>query len=266
MNPSKVTPAQMDRQARDFDNWAICDTLCFALWVRTPHAFAKIRQWAGHRDEFVKRAAFALLASVALKDKTATDAQFLRCLPLIAKAARDERNFVKKGVNWALRGVGERSPALNKAAIALANKLAAAQRAGATLDRQGRAAPARERGHAAPAAETSQATANITTEASASSRYRGLAPDAGTARLARRVLPGACARRSAQGLGIIREEWAVIQTQRRCIESASRAARSARSNSQKSTRHIAGRASGARHTGAPPPGTATVGAGDAAWW
>ena len=123
----KVTPAQMDRQARAFDNWAICDTLCFALWVRTPHAFAKIRQWAGHRDEFVKRAAFALLASVALKDKVATDAQFLRCLPLIAKAARDERNFVKKGVNWALRGVGERSPALNKAAIALSRKLAAAE-------------------------------------------------------------------------------------------------------------------------------------------
>jgi 3-methyladenine DNA glycosylase AlkD len=125
--PDKVTPAQMDRQARAFDNWAVCDTLCFALWVRTPHAFAKIRQWADHRDEFVKRAAFALLASVALKDKAATDAQFLRCLPLVAKAARDERNFVKKGVNWALRGVGERSPALNQAAIALARKLAAAE-------------------------------------------------------------------------------------------------------------------------------------------
>jgi 3-methyladenine DNA glycosylase AlkD len=120
----KVTPARMDRQARDFDNWAICDTLCFALWVRSPHAFAKIRKWAGHRDEFVKRAAFALLASVALKDKESTDAAFLRCLPLIEKAADDERNFVKKGVNWALRGVGRRSAALNKASIALARKLA----------------------------------------------------------------------------------------------------------------------------------------------
>jgi 3-methyladenine DNA glycosylase AlkD len=120
----KVTPARMDRQARDFDNWAICDTLCFALWVRSPHAFAKIRKWAGHRDEFVKRAAFALLASVALRDKEATDAEFLRCLPLIEKAAGDERNFVKKGVNWALRGVGRRSAALNKASIALARKLA----------------------------------------------------------------------------------------------------------------------------------------------
>ena len=121
----KVTPAQMDRQARDFDNWAICDTLCFALWVRSPHAFAKIRKWAGHRDEFVKRAAFALLASAALKDKESTDAAFLRCLPLIEKAAGDERNFVKKGVNWALRGIGRRSAALNKKSIALAKKLAA---------------------------------------------------------------------------------------------------------------------------------------------
>jgi 3-methyladenine DNA glycosylase AlkD len=120
----KVTPARMDRQARDFDNWAICDTLCFALWVRSPHAFAKIRKWAGHRDEFVKRAAFALLASVALKDRRAADAEFLRCLPLIEKAAGDERNFVKKGVNWALRGVGRRSAALNQAAMVLAGKLA----------------------------------------------------------------------------------------------------------------------------------------------
>ena len=123
--PARVTPAQMDRQARDFDNWAICDTLCFALWVQTPHAFAKIRKWASHRDEFVKRAAFALLASVALKDREASDAQFLRCLPLIEKAAGDERNFVKKGVNWALRGIGSRNRALNRAAVRLARKLAA---------------------------------------------------------------------------------------------------------------------------------------------
>jgi 3-methyladenine DNA glycosylase AlkD len=123
--PRRVTAVQMDAWARDFDNWAVCDTLCFALWVRTPHAFAKIRQWATHRDEFVKRAAFALLASVALKDKESPDPPFLRCLKLIEKAARDERNFVKKGVNWALRGVGERNAALNAASVALARKLAA---------------------------------------------------------------------------------------------------------------------------------------------
>jgi len=123
--PARVTPAQMDAQARAFDNWAICDTLCFALWVQTPHAFAKVRRWATSRDEFVKRASFALLASVALKDEDARDRDFLRGLALIEKAASDERNFVKKAVNWALRGIGSRNPALHEAAVALAKKLAA---------------------------------------------------------------------------------------------------------------------------------------------
>ena len=125
--PERVTPAQMDAQACDFDNWAICDTLCFALWVRTPHAFAKIRKWASHRDEYVKRASFALLASMALRHKETGDADYLRCLPLIEKAASDERNFVKKAVSWALRGVGRRSVKLNKASLTLAKKLAAAK-------------------------------------------------------------------------------------------------------------------------------------------
>ena len=127
--PEHVTPAQMDAQARDFDNWAICDTLCFALWVRTPHAFAKIKKWATSRDEYVKRASFALLASMALKHKESTDADYLRSLPLMEKAASDERNFVKKAVSWALRGVGRRSIALNQKSIALAKKLAASEAA-----------------------------------------------------------------------------------------------------------------------------------------
>jgi 3-methyladenine DNA glycosylase AlkD len=126
-DPARVTAAQMDKQARDFDNWAICDTLCFALWVRTPHALAKIRKWATSREEYVKRASFALLASVALKNKDVAEKDLARCLPLIEKAASDDRNFVKKGVNWALRGVGERSLALNKAAVTLAKKLAASK-------------------------------------------------------------------------------------------------------------------------------------------
>jgi 3-methyladenine DNA glycosylase AlkD len=125
----RVTAARMDAQARAFDNWAICDTLCFALWVRSPHAFAKIGQWSDHRAEYVKRASFALLASMALKHKTSTDADYLRCLPLIENAADDERNFVKKGVSWALRGIGRRSVKLNKASIALAKKLAASENA-----------------------------------------------------------------------------------------------------------------------------------------
>ena len=86
-DPALVTPAQMDRWCRDFDSWAICDTACFHLFDRTPHAFRKVNQWAGRRDEFVKRAAFALLASIAGHDKTAADAKFESCLQLIEKAA-----------------------------------------------------------------------------------------------------------------------------------------------------------------------------------
>ncbi len=113
----------MDRWCRDFDNWAICDSLCFHLFDRTPHAFAKVAAWSNQRDEFVKRAAFALLASLALHDKTAGDEPFLASLPLIERAATDERNFVKKGVSWALRGVGRRNVALNAAAVELARRL-----------------------------------------------------------------------------------------------------------------------------------------------
>jgi len=123
--PERVTAAQMDRWARDFDNWAIVDTLCFHLFDRTPHAWSKIEQWSTRREEFVKRAAFALLASVALHDKTAADASFVRSLRLIERASDDERNFVKKGVSWALRAVGRRNPALKTAAVEMAHRLAA---------------------------------------------------------------------------------------------------------------------------------------------
>ena len=121
--PAKVTPVQMDRWCRDFDNWAICDTACFHLFDRTPHAFTKIAKWASHKDEFVKRAAFALLASVALHDKKAADEPFLDCMHLMEAAATDERNFVKKGVVWALRGVGGRNAVLFKVVSALCEKL-----------------------------------------------------------------------------------------------------------------------------------------------
>lgn len=121
--PSRVTPAQMDRWARDFDNWAVCDHACFHLFDRTPHAFSRIHKWATRKEEFVKRAAFALLASVALHDKTAPDAPFVKCLPLVEKAAADDRNFVKKGVSWALRGIGHRNAALKARANALARRL-----------------------------------------------------------------------------------------------------------------------------------------------
>jgi 3-methyladenine DNA glycosylase AlkD len=122
-DPAAVTPAQMDRWAREFDNWAICDTLCFHLFDKTPHAWQKIDQWARRKEEFVKRAAFALLASVALHDKRAPDAPFLRALPIIERAAGDDRNFVKKGVSWALRLIGRRNRALNAASITVARGL-----------------------------------------------------------------------------------------------------------------------------------------------
>lgn len=129
--PERVTPAQMDRWCRDFDNWGICDTLCFHLFDRTPHAWAKVEQWSDARGEFVKRAAFALLACLALHDKRADDAAFLRSLPLVERAAADDRNFVKKGVSWALRLIGRRNRALNAAAVALARRLSAATEPGA---------------------------------------------------------------------------------------------------------------------------------------
>ncbi len=123
--PKLVTPAQMDRWCRDFDNWAICDTACFHLFDKTPYAFKKVSQWSKRKDEFVKRAAFALLASLALHDKKSDDGLFADCLPLIERAATDDRNFVKKGVSWGLRGVGRRSPALKASALELAERLAA---------------------------------------------------------------------------------------------------------------------------------------------
>lgn len=122
--PDKVTASQMDRWCRDFDNWGICDTLCFNLFDRTPHAFRKIEQWSKKESEFVKRAAFALLACVAAHNKTASDEEFLPYLPLIERAAVDERNLVKKGVSWALRVVGRRSSRLNAESVALSQRLA----------------------------------------------------------------------------------------------------------------------------------------------
>lgn len=121
--PARVTPEQMDRWCRDFDNWGICDTLCFHLFDRTPHAWAKVKEWSNQKDEFVKRAAFALLASLAGHDKKAGDEPFLKSLPWIERAATDERNFVKKGVSWALRMIGRRNAALNAAAVAVARRL-----------------------------------------------------------------------------------------------------------------------------------------------
>lgn len=129
--PRQVTAAQMNRWCRDFDSWAICDSVCFHLFDRTPHAWRKVRQWAGQRGEFTRRAGFALLWSLAAHDRTAPDEAFLECLPLIERGADDERNVVKKAADMALRSVGKRNRPLNHAAIALARRLAESEPASA---------------------------------------------------------------------------------------------------------------------------------------
>jgi 3-methyladenine DNA glycosylase AlkD len=124
-DPLKLTRAQMDAWTRDFDNWGVCDTLCFKLYDRSPHAWSRVAAWAAKKDEFVRRSAFALLASLALHDKAAKDAAFVKALPLCEKAATDDRNFVKKGVSWALRSIGRRNAALRARTVALSTRLAA---------------------------------------------------------------------------------------------------------------------------------------------
>jgi 3-methyladenine DNA glycosylase AlkD len=129
--PARVTPAQMDRWCRDFDNWGICDTVCFHLFDRTPHAWRKVAQWHDRREEFVKRAAFALLWGLTVHDKHAADEPFAEGLLFVERAAGEERHFVKKSVNMALRAIGKRNPALNAAAVAVARRLADSTQAAA---------------------------------------------------------------------------------------------------------------------------------------
>lgn len=119
-DPARMTARDMDAWAKDFDSWDVVDQVCANLFDKTRHARAKIAAWADRREEFVKRAAFTLIACLAWHDKAAPDEEFIAWLPLIARAATDERNYVRKAVNWALRHIGKRSAALNRAAIAAA--------------------------------------------------------------------------------------------------------------------------------------------------
>jgi 3-methyladenine DNA glycosylase AlkD len=121
--PDKLTPALMNRWCRDFDNWGVVDTVCFKLFDRSPHAWKRIAPWTTLKGEFQKRAGFVLLACVAAHDKQAPEDKFIPYLDLIERGATDERNFVKKGVSWALRMIGLRGPVLRKAAKATAQKL-----------------------------------------------------------------------------------------------------------------------------------------------
>lgn len=124
-DPTHLTPTQMDRWCRQFDNWAVCDTLCLHLFDRSPHAWGRIDAWARKRGEFEKRAAFALLAGLAVHDRHTPDAPFLAGLAHVDAAAGDARNFVSKGVSWALRAIGHRNAALHAEAIDRATALAA---------------------------------------------------------------------------------------------------------------------------------------------
>jgi len=124
-DPAQVDEAQLERWAADFDSWDTCDQTCANLFDRADLARVKAVQWAVREEEFVKRAAFALMAALAVHDKRAPDEVFGRFLPVIAAAADDERNFVKKAVNWALRNIGKRNQTLNTAAVACSHEIAA---------------------------------------------------------------------------------------------------------------------------------------------
>jgi 3-methyladenine DNA glycosylase AlkD len=122
-DPDAISPETMDKWAQETNSWDICDACCGNLFDRTPHAWRKIKQWAPDEREFVRRAAFATLATIAVHDKKAPDNLFIAALPLIEKYAFDDRNFARKGINWALRNIGKRNPVLRKAAIACAERV-----------------------------------------------------------------------------------------------------------------------------------------------
>ena len=126
-DPERITATQMDRWCKDFDNWAFCDAMSFNLFDRTPHAWAKVDQWSTRRNEFEKRTAFALLWSLTVHDTSAGDELFEKGLVLIERNAGDERHFVKKATNMALRAIGKRNRALNSAAVIVARRLANSQ-------------------------------------------------------------------------------------------------------------------------------------------
>lgn len=121
--PTKVTEKQMEKWVADFDSWDVCDQVCMRLFDKTPFAYDKAEEWSGRKEEFVKRAGFALMASLAVHDKKADDDHFERFLRIIARESKDERNFVKKAVNWALRQVGKRNKRLNSKAIKAAEQI-----------------------------------------------------------------------------------------------------------------------------------------------
>ncbi len=121
--PEELTEKDMEAWVKDINSWDVCDQVCMNLFEKTPLARQKIIEWSDREEEFVKRAAFALIACLAWHDKQATDKEFIEFLPVIKRGVSDERNFVKKAVNWALRNIGKRNSRLNKAAIKTAKEI-----------------------------------------------------------------------------------------------------------------------------------------------
>jgi len=139
-DPAAVTEAQMDAWAAAFDSWDVCDQVTSNLFDKTPFAYDKVAEWSAAEDEWVKRAAFATAAALAVQDKKAADERFLPILKLIRREAGDGRNFVKKAVNWALRNIGKRNAALHAAAIDTAEAILADAEELAAADRRDTAA------------------------------------------------------------------------------------------------------------------------------
>ena len=121
--PEYVSGRQMDRWVKDLDSWDVCDQCCSNLFDKTAYAYRKAIEWSSRREEFVKRAGFALMAALAVHDKRAGGREFNRFLKIIERESDDERNFVKKSVNWALRQIGKRDVSLRRAAVATANRI-----------------------------------------------------------------------------------------------------------------------------------------------
>ena len=124
-DPAQATAAQLDAWAADFDSWDVCDQVCDNLFQHTAFAYPKAFEWSECSEEFVKRAGFVLMACLAFHDRAAPDVKLAQFFPVIVQASDDERNYVKKAVNWALRNLGKRSQALNAQAIAVAQEIQA---------------------------------------------------------------------------------------------------------------------------------------------
>jgi 3-methyladenine DNA glycosylase AlkD len=123
-DPAQVNRGQANRWVRDFDSWDLCDQVCGEVFAYTPFAIEKARRWTKQRSEFVKRAGFVLMARMAVRREDLPDKVFIDFLPIIRREATDDRNFVRKAVNWALRQIGKRNPRLRRTAITESNTIA----------------------------------------------------------------------------------------------------------------------------------------------